>query len=158
MTGVNRRAENADREEEPDNAGHFDRHLHDPSGIHPRHSSASLYARTNQYADGARRILARLAEEPAADRQVFVTTVLNPKALIIALVIMPQGGLTELAPWLALFAGLVLLAANGWIAFGNLMRRTELFEVKPIVIRRAAAVCLLLFAMILASASIQSLA
>ncbi|WP_046600498.1 LysE family translocator [Neorhizobium galegae] len=91
-------------------------------------------------------------------RQVFVTTVLNPKALIIALVIMPHGGLTELAPWLALFAGLVLLAANGWIAFGSLMRRTELFEVKPIVIRRAAAVCLLLFAMILASASIQSLA
>lgn len=91
-------------------------------------------------------------------RQVFVTTVLNPKALIIALVIMPHGGLTELAPWLALFAGLVLLAANGWIAFGSLMRRTERFEVKPIVVRRVAAACLVLFAMILASASIQSLA
>lgn len=91
-------------------------------------------------------------------RQVFVTTVLNPKALIIALVIMPHGGLTELAPWLALFAGLVLLAANGWIAFGSLMRRTERFEVKPIVVRRIAAACLVLFAMILASASIQSLA
>lgn len=91
-------------------------------------------------------------------RQVFVTTVLNPKALIIALVIMPHDGLTELAPWLALFAGLVLLAANGWIAFGSLMRRTDRFEVKPIVVRRIAAACLVLFAMILASASIQSLA
>ncbi|MCQ1573831.1 LysE family translocator [Neorhizobium galegae] len=91
-------------------------------------------------------------------RQVFVTTVLNPKALIIALVIMPHGGLPTLAPRLALFAGLVLLAANGWIAFGSLMRRTERFEVKPIVVRRVAAACLVLFAMILASASIQSLA
>ncbi|EUC00723.1 Lysine exporter protein (LYSE/YGGA) [Rhizobium sp. CF080] len=91
-------------------------------------------------------------------RQVFVTTVLNPKALIIALVIMPHGGLTQLAPWLALFAGLVLLAANGWIAFGSLMRRTDRFEVKPFVVRRIAAACLVLFAMILASASIQSLA
>lgn len=91
-------------------------------------------------------------------RQVFVTTVLNPKALIIALVIMPHCGLTELAPWLALFAGLVLLAANGWIAFGSFMRHTERFEVKPIVVRRIAAACLVLFAMILASASIQSLA
>ncbi|MEN3150283.1 threonine transporter RhtB [Neorhizobium sp. IRAMC:178] len=91
-------------------------------------------------------------------RQVFVTTVLNPKTLIIALVIMPHDGLTELAPWLALFAGLVLLAANGWIAFGSLMRRTERFEVKPIAVRRTAAACLVLFAMILASASIQSLA
>ena len=91
-------------------------------------------------------------------RQVFVTTVLNPKALIVALVIMPHGGLAVLAPWLVLFAGLVLLAANGWIAFGSLMRRTERFEVKPIVVRRVAAACLLLFAMILASASIQSLA
>lgn len=88
-------------------------------------------------------------------RQILVTTVLNPKALIIALVIMPHGGLVELAPWLALFAGLVLLAANGSIAFGCLMRRTERFEVKPIAVRRIAAACLVLFAMILASTSIQ---
>jgi threonine/homoserine/homoserine lactone efflux protein len=91
-------------------------------------------------------------------RQVFVTTVLNPKALIIALVIMPHGDLMMLAPWLLLFAGLVLLAANGWIVFGRLMRGTRGFEVKPMVIRRVAAACLLLFAIILASSSIQSLA
>ncbi len=91
-------------------------------------------------------------------RQVFVTTVLNPKALIIALVIMPHGGLSALLPWLGLFAMLVLLAANGWIAFGSLLRRTERFEVRPIIVRRVAAACLFLFAMILASASIQSLA
>jgi hypothetical protein len=51
-----------------------------------------------------------------------------------------------------------MAAANGWIAFGSFMRQTERFEVKPIVVRRIAAACLVLFAMILASASIQSLA
>lgn len=91
-------------------------------------------------------------------RQVFVTTVLNPKALIIALVIMPHGDLMLLAPWLFLFGGLVLFAANGWIGFGCLMRGTCGFQIKPIVIRRVAAACLLLFAIILASSSIQSLA
>ncbi|MEB2845019.1 threonine transporter RhtB [Rhizobiales bacterium RZME27] len=91
-------------------------------------------------------------------RQVFVTTVLNPKALIIALVIMPHGNLMTLSPWLLLFAGLVLFAANGWIIVGSLMRGARGFEIKPVVIRRVAAVCLLLFAIILASSSIQSLA
>lgn len=90
--------------------------------------------------------------------QVLVTTVLNPKALIIALVIMPHGSFSSLLPWLALFSGLVLLAANGWILLGRLMRGTSGFVVKPLVIRRVAAACLLLFAIVLASASIQSLA
>lgn len=90
-------------------------------------------------------------------RQVFVTTLLNPKALIIALVIMPHGGLTILLPWLGLFTVLVLLAANGWIAFGSLMRRTARFEIRPVFVQRVAAVCLLVFAMILASATLQSL-
>ncbi|MBW6423610.1 threonine transporter RhtB [Rhizobium sp. XQZ8] len=102
----------------------------------------------------------RKAGRPAeiSVRQVFVTTMLNPKALIIALVIMPHVGLIELVPWLGLFVALVLLAANGWIAFGSLMRRTERFEIKPVLVQRIAAACLLLFAMILASSSIQSLA
>lgn len=103
----------------------------------------------------------RKAEDGSGEisvRQVFVTTVLNPKALIIALVIMPHGDLMMLAPWLLLFAGLVLFAANGWIVIGRLMRGTRVFQLKPIMIRRVAAACLLLFAIILASSSIRSLA
>jgi threonine/homoserine/homoserine lactone efflux protein len=106
-------------------------------------------------------ISARKPAEEAEEisvRQVFVTTILNPKALIIALVIMPRGDLVTLLPWLILFAGLVLLAANGWILFGRLMRGTGGFALKPVVIRRVAAACLLLFAMILAGSSLQSLA
>ncbi|WP_117192930.1 LysE family translocator [Rhizobium terrae] len=91
-------------------------------------------------------------------RQIFVTTILNPKALIIALVIMPHGAPLAVLPWLGLFAVLVLLAANGWILFGALMRQTSRLEVKPVVIHRTAAACLLLFSMVLAGSSIQSLA
>jgi threonine/homoserine/homoserine lactone efflux protein len=90
-------------------------------------------------------------------RQVFFTTLLNPKALIIALVIMPHGAPLELLPWLGLFAGLVMLAANGWILFGSMLGQTEGFEIKPVLMRRVAAACLLVFAMILTT-SIQSLA
>lgn len=111
--------------------------------------SFRLWASTNKADDGSSEI---------SVRHVFVTTVLNPKALIIALVIMPHGNLMTLAPWLLLFAGLVLFAANGWIVFGRMMRGTRGYEIKPVVIRRVAAVCLLLFAIILASSSIQSLA
>lgn len=91
-------------------------------------------------------------------RQVFLTTLLNPKALIIALVIMPHGAPLELLPWLGLFAGLVILAANGWILFGRMLGRTERFAIKPVLMRRVAAACLLVFAMILTTTSIQSLA
>ncbi|WJH41811.1 threonine transporter RhtB [Aliirhizobium terrae] len=104
------------------------------------------------------------AKKPAEEaqeisvRQVFVTTVLNPKALIIALVIIPDGDPFALLRWLILFAGLVLCAANGWILFGQLMRGTGGFALKPVVIRRVAAACLLLFAMVLASSSLQALA
>lgn len=103
----------------------------------------------------------RTAEDQRHDvsvRQVFVTTVLNPKALIIALVIMPHGSIEVLLPRLLLFAGLVLLAANGWIVLGRLMRSARGFEIGPAAIRRTASVCLLLFAVILAKSSIQSLA
>jgi threonine/homoserine/homoserine lactone efflux protein len=98
------------------------------------------------------------AQAEISVRQVFVTTMLNPKALIIALVIMPHAGFVALLPWLALFALLVLFAANGWIAFGALMRRTGRFEIRPALVQRVAAACLLLFAMFLAGSSIQSLA
>lgn len=90
-------------------------------------------------------------------RRVFVTTMLNPKALVIALVIMPHTGLIGLLPWLGIFTLLVLLAASGWIAFGNMMRHTRRFDIKPVLVQRLAAACLVIFAMILASSSIQSL-
>jgi threonine/homoserine/homoserine lactone efflux protein len=91
-------------------------------------------------------------------RKVGVTTLLNPKALIIALVIMPHDGLMSLLPRLGVFACLVVLAANGWILFGSLMRRSDQQVIRPLFVQRGAAACLLLFATFLAGSSLQSLA
>lgn len=85
--------------------------------------------------------------------RVYLTTVLNPKALIIGLVLMPQGGLTLVGPYLALFAATVLVVASLWIAAGaTLIRAARLRH--PLAIQRVAAVMLGLFSGMLLSSSI----
>jgi threonine/homoserine/homoserine lactone efflux protein len=89
---------------------------------------------------------------------VFVTTILNPKALIVALVIMPHGALLALIPWIACFVGLVVFAASGWIVLGNYMAGARGFRLRPDAISKVAATCLLVFAAILAGTSLRALA
>jgi threonine/homoserine/homoserine lactone efflux protein len=91
-------------------------------------------------------------------QDVLITTVLNPKALIIALVIMPHGQPLTLLPWLAWFVALVIFAASGWIGLGNYMAKAPGFSLKPVAIRKIAATCLLLFAALLAGTSLRALA
>lgn len=50
--------------------------------------------------------------------QVFVTTALNPKAVVFAFGVIPLSGPGAPA-YLAAFAGLVVLAASAWIAVGT---------------------------------------
>jgi threonine/homoserine/homoserine lactone efflux protein len=97
-------------------------------------------------------------EQSVCGRDVLITTALNPKALIIALVIMPHGQPLALLPWLAWFVGLVIFAASGWIVFGNYMAKAPGFSLKPTAIRKIAATCLLLFAALLAGTSLRALA
>ena len=54
-------------------------------------------------------------------RALFVTTALNPKALIFGLVLLPSPD--RLAANLALFAGLVALAALLWAGIGAVLRK-----------------------------------
>ncbi|SMD09641.1 hypothetical protein [Rhizobium sp. RU36D] len=85
--------------------------------------------------------------------RVYLTTVLNPKALIIGLVLMPQGGFNVVGPHLALFAATVLVVASLWIAAGaTLIRAARLRH--PLAIPRVAAVMLCLFSGMLLSSSI----
>jgi Putative threonine efflux protein len=49
---------------------------------------------------------------------LFVTTLLNPKALVIGLTIMPSGSPAEIAPWVFLFTGLLIMIAVCWIGAG----------------------------------------
>lgn len=104
-----------------------------------------------------KRAHAPAAAEGIGIGQVFVTTLLNPKAPIIALVIMPYGALREIAPWLAAFAGLTLAAGSCWIAFGSGLGRAAGSRLSGAIVRRAAAFCLVCFSMLLAGTSIGAL-
>lgn len=60
-------------------------------------------------------------------RGLFVTTLLNPKALVIGLVLLPSPASPQFMAQLALFAGLLPLVATMWVAAGALItsRRAE---------------------------------
>ncbi len=83
---------------------------------------------------------------PAPPRRVFITTLLNPKALIFALVIFPHGDLVRQAPYAILFSGLVVCVACGWISAGRLVMRSS----RPALVSRFAALALGIFAVVLA--------
>ncbi len=89
--------------------------------------------------------------------QVYVTTVLNPKASIIALVIMPHGTFADILPWLAAFTALTLSAGASWIVAGSGLGRAAKGWLTGATVRRAAAVCLVGFSMILTGTSLQAL-
>lgn len=59
----------------------------------------------------------------ATFRDVFVTTLLNPKALVIGLALMPRGGFVTLWPWFAAFALTVCTVALIWILLGSVLTR-----------------------------------
>ncbi|CAD7030021.1 threonine transporter RhtB [Pseudorhizobium endolithicum] len=90
--------------------------------------------------------------------RVFLTTALNPKAPIIALVIMPQIPFVELLPWLVLFSGFVVLAANLWLIAGAQAARGAGRRLGPGIVRRLAAAGLFGFALLLASSSVHAMA
>ncbi len=94
---------------------------------------------------------------PIGPVQIFVTTLLNPKALIFALVIFPQGmELEALALFLVLFAGLVCVVAVCWIAFGaGVARRAPRLLTKD-RIGRLAAIALAIFATVLGGTALAA--
>jgi|AGTN01.3.fsa_nt_gi Putative threonine efflux protein len=94
---------------------------------------------------------------PVAFRRVFVTTLVNPKALIFAFVIIPQGSLGDMAPWLAAFACLTVFVGASWIALGTLLARSAGGRATPQVIWRIAAVALATFATIISGSAIAAI-
>lgn len=86
-------------------------------------------------------------------RPVFITTLLNPKAIIIGLVIMPHGPLAEIAGDLMLFATLIVGASLSWIAFGAFgLGKAQ--SAAPAALRRTASVVLAGFCVLLTSSLI----
>jgi threonine/homoserine/homoserine lactone efflux protein len=92
----------------------------------------------------------------ASPRRVFVTTLLNPKALIFALVIFPQTGLSGQAPYASVFAVIVVAIACGWIFAGTLLARSSRGVATPGMVSRIAAMALGLFAVLLAGSAVAA--
>jgi threonine/homoserine/homoserine lactone efflux protein len=93
---------------------------------------------------------------PISIRQVFLTTLTNPKALILAFAIFPQAPVIQLFPWLLEFGVLAAVAALVWIAGGALIVRSAGALATPLRIRRDAALVLATFATIFAGSAIAA--
>jgi threonine/homoserine/homoserine lactone efflux protein len=97
------------------------------------------------------------AMRPITFGHVFITTLLNPKALIIALAIMPQVGLVAMLPWLAGFAVLVMSAGSLWITAGALLARLPEQAIGSRLPRSIAAACLVVFSFGMAGSALASI-
>lgn len=78
-------------------------------------------------------------------RLVFFTTLLNPKALVIALALLPAGESGDLYLCLGLMAVLIPVAAAVWLTLGGTVIRA-LGERHPALVMRAASSAMLVFA------------
>ncbi len=88
-------------------------------------------------------------------RTLFVTTALNPKALIFGLVLLPSPD--RLAANLAIFAGLVVLVAVLWGGLGAILRSGGMRQPRALfVLRRLASVWLAAISIVLAVRGVRA--
>lgn len=71
-------------------------------------------------------------------RRIYVTTVLNPKALVFGLVLLPSATHPEFLPRLAVFCAMVIAVAAVWGMLGTALRAGLAGE-RMIVVQRIAA-------------------
>jgi threonine/homoserine/homoserine lactone efflux protein len=78
-------------------------------------------------------------------RTMYVTTLLNPKAMIVGLVLIPHGTAATVLPWAALFLLALVLIAVTWISAGALTNFASSDRSVLPVMCRVAAICLVVF-------------
>ncbi len=81
-------------------------------------------------------------------RAVYWTTVMNPKGLIIGLVLVPPAGFLATIAYLGVLTGLILLVASFWLGFGAAILRL-IARRHPALVGRMAAGFLVFFAVAL---------
>lgn len=90
---------------------------------------------------------------------IYITTLLNPKALVIGLTIMPSGSLSDILPWIAFFLFMLGTIAACWIAAGALAVRAAASRFDPTsVLSRVAATLLLGFSILMTTSAVTALA
>jgi threonine/homoserine/homoserine lactone efflux protein len=115
---------------------------HSPSGARLMHALAGAYLVA--LALGLWRWQLARATRAVRPHHVLVTTLLNPKALLIALVLIPLPGAADARYWLML-TPLIPLIGSIWIAFGRFLSRSGSPGLTA-VIPKAASVVLGAFA------------
>ncbi len=103
-----------------------------------------LYLAAKLWRRGAQR---EDAATPITFARVFTTTLLNPKALVFALTLLPQGkDIAGFLPWLAALAVQIVLVGFCWISLGATIGQGLEGRVRPTLGYRIGAVILALFA------------
>ena len=95
--------------------------------------------------------------EPVKFVRVFVTTLLNPKAIVFALVIVPhlkEGRIAEALPYLIALLLLVACVAVCWIGTGAAIRATQRTDAG--LMRKIGAAALALFGVLLSSSALAA--
>jgi threonine/homoserine/homoserine lactone efflux protein len=100
----------------------------------------------------------RLARDPVvvSRRMIYVTTLLNPKALVFGLALLPSPGDPSFVLKLELFCLMVVGAGLAWGAAGTLTRRGEGGGAGLTTIQRVASVWLALVSATLIAAAIRA--
>ncbi|HYE47237.1 MAG TPA: LysE family transporter [Caulobacter sp.] len=94
-------------------------------------------------------------------RQVFTTTLLNPKAVIFAFSLVPylaDRQLAQAAPYLIGLCALIAVVGASWIALGAGLRAGSGGRLVGSVVRRVGATALMVFAFVLGSSAWSSAA
>ena len=99
---------------------------------------------------------ALITNAPVPFRRVFTTTLLNPKAVIFAFLILPHLAdrrVLQGLPYLAGLCGLILCVGGSWIALGSALRAGSDGKITGGLVRRIGAAALAVFAVVLSSSA-----
>jgi threonine/homoserine/homoserine lactone efflux protein len=85
-------------------------------------------------------------EAPVSAAEIFLATLLNPKGLVIGLVLLPAGAMPELAPNLVILALAILGCGLAWILAGSGFARAAPRLATHRMVNRASGAAMLAFA------------
>jgi threonine/homoserine/homoserine lactone efflux protein len=95
-----------------------------------------------------------LEQTPAVGfRRVFVTTLFNPKSVVMTFLLLPnpgtQGEPARMLPYVLVLAAFILMAGTTWIAAGALLRSGTGGRIRIAAVRKTSSVVLATFAVVL---------